>query len=281
MKLLKTFVLLPFAFILFISTGTQLSSCQKTRTVIDTTYITVHDTTTVVDSIYDLTSGLVAYYNFNGGNTNDSSGFNNKIILNNNATAATDRFGNANNAFSFDGSSSYMKVANSPSINPNSITLFAIVKVNGFYAGACNGNQILGKGYPDGINGWFVMRFIDTTNTHCSGPPNTNTELFGAAFGDSGPASTAYGENNPIQTGDWYNLVYTYDGHYAKFYLNGQLTETTLASVSFTPNTNDLFIGRNEDPAYPYYFNGVIDEIRIYNRALSAGEINQLNKLKE
>src|ERR1700690_3527994 len=128
MKLLKISALLPLAYILFISAGTQLSSCQKTKTVIDTTYITVHDTTIVTDSIYDLTSGLVAYYNFNGSNINDSSGFNNKIILNNNANPTTDRFGNANNAFSFDGSSSYMEVANSPSINPNSITLFAIVK---------------------------------------------------------------------------------------------------------------------------------------------------------
>ena len=57
----------------------------------------------------NLKDGLMAYYNFNGGNLNDSSGLNNNIVFNN-AVKTTDRFGKANNAYLFDGSSSYMQV---------------------------------------------------------------------------------------------------------------------------------------------------------------------------
>jgi hypothetical protein len=49
--------------------------------------------------------------------------------------------------------------------------------------------------------------------------------------------------------------------------------------IPFTPNSNNLFIGRQENPAYPFLFNGVIDEIRIYNRALPPPAVTLLNKL--
>ena len=51
--------------------------------------------------------------------------------------------------------------------------------------------------------------------------------------------------------------------------------------MPFTDNSSDLYIGKHEDPPYPYYFNGIIDEIRIYNRALPAGAVQQLSNLDE
>ncbi|HSZ85091.1 MAG TPA: LamG domain-containing protein [Puia sp.] len=284
MKPVRIFWALPLIFVLIASTSSTFVSCKKTTTIHDTTTVTVHDTTIVTDSIYDLSDGLVAYYNFNNGNLNDSSGFNNKIVFNN-ATPAADRFGNANNAYSFDGSSSYMQVTNSQSLNSSSITLFAIVKVNGFYMGSCHGNQVLGKGYPDLTNGFYCIRFTDTsTQNDCSAPANTSDEIFEGSYGDvgSGNGTYAYGNNSIIQIGQWYNIIFTFDGFSAKFYVNGQLQGTrSNINVSFTPNTNDFFIGKYEDPTFPYYFNGVIDEIRIYNRALAGGEISSLNNLKE
>lgn len=84
-----------------------MTSCTKNSR--DTLYIThdsvvyVHDTTTHTDTAYDLSNGLVAYYNFNGGNLNDSSGYNNNIIFNN-AVPTSDRNGKSGNAYLFDGS---------------------------------------------------------------------------------------------------------------------------------------------------------------------------------
>lgn len=224
---------------------------------------------------------MIAYYNFNGGNLNDSSGLNNNIFFNS-ATKTTDRFGTANNAYLFDGSSSYMVVKNNPSLNPNKITLFAIIKVNGFYAGSCDGNQILSKGYPYDIDGFYSMHFFDYSS-NC-GPPNVNNETFGGIYGDDIPQGAGAGvgvDSVKVKTGQWYFLVYTYDGSTAKFYINGQLKDSVNKSVAFNANANDIFIGKHENPVFPYYLNGEIDELRIYNRALPAAAVLQLNNLKE
>src|SRR5580658_8327807 len=129
MKTLKLLFALPVIVMFSLLSGSTFTSCSKSVT--DTVYIKhdsiiiVYDTTTVHDTSYDITSGMVAYYNFNGGNLNDSSGFNNNITFNN-ATPTADRFGRANNAYLFNGSSNYMDVPNSPSLNPSAITLYAI-----------------------------------------------------------------------------------------------------------------------------------------------------------
>ena len=48
-------------------------------------------------------------------------------------------------------------------------------------------------------------------------------------------------------------------------------------TVAFNANDQDLYIGRHEDPNFPYYFNGVMDEVRIYNRAVNAKEAEVLS----
>ncbi|MFI5193465.1 MAG: LamG domain-containing protein [Chitinophagales bacterium] len=218
----------------------------------------------------------MAYYNFNGANLNDSSGHNNQIVFNN-AVATEDRNGIANNAYLFNGSSSYMRVTNSGSLNPNQITLSAIVKVNGFYIASCSENQILGKGYPDDVDGFYHIRFVDTLNL-CSSTPNINHEVFTAGFGDDIPQGADAGAIAPlnISTGTWYSVIYTYDGQYSRLYINGQLKDIRQKAVPFTPNNHDLYIGKHEDPTFPYYFNGVIDEIRIYDRALCGSAVQTL-----
>ncbi|PWT78358.1 MAG: hypothetical protein C5B59_01940 [Bacteroidetes bacterium] len=288
MKFLKVFCSSVTVFALLSSAGSTFVSCKKNVYVHDTTIKQIHDTTvkniydtTVVrDTIYDLQDGLVAYYNFNSGNLNDSSGHSNNISFNN-ATKTSDRFGNPNNAYLFDGSSTYMLVPNSESLNPDNITIFAIVKVNGFNTSPCHINQIVGKGWPDIVDGFYDLRFDDFATT-CTAAANTNNEHFGGNYGDDIPQGTyasVTGNSVAISTGQWYYVALTYDGLNAKIYVNGQLAGSSQKSVSFTDNTFDLFIGKHQDPSWPYYFNGVIDEIRIYNRALPAGGIAQLNKI--
>jgi hypothetical protein len=274
--------MLPLIFLTISSA--QFTACKKTQIVYDTTTVIVHDTTTVIikDSIYDLTDGLVAYYNFNGGSLKDSSGFNNNISFSN-ATLTADRFGNPNNAYAFTGDSTYMEVPNSPSLNMNDITIFAIVRVDGYYAPNCHSNQILGKGWPDNIDGVYFLRF-DDYNTACGIAPDTANEIFSGNFGDntSRNDAQAYVDSPKIISGQWYYLVFTYNGYQANFYMNGKLYGTTnIPNQTFTPNLFDLFIGKHEDPSFPYYFTGVIDEIRIYNRALPTGTISVLSNLKE
>jgi len=272
--------------LLFATTTVPFTGCKKTTTVYDTTIKTVYDTViktvrdTVIinDTVYYLSSGLVGYYNFNNGSLKDSSGYGNDIFFSN-ATATADRFGHANNAYLFDGSGSYMQIHNNIRLNPRTITLFAIVKVNGFYMGNCHSNVIIMKGDNDYEQGLYTLRFNDMKA--CAETPDINAEHFWSIYGDnpsvvaSSPTSSSY-----VTTGQWYNLAFTYDGFTAKFYVNGILQQSVDKAVSFTANGNDLFLGKTENPSFPYYFNGVMDEVRIYNRALSPGEIGALNKLK-
>jgi hypothetical protein len=273
-------LLLSFSF----SVTTGITSCTKTKIEYDTTYLSIHDTTTIqvhdTTVIKDTTNcnlkrGLVAYFSFVNGNLSDSSGYGNNIIFNN-ATKTTDRFGNPNNAYLFNGTSSYMQIKNSSSLNPDSITIYAIVNVNGFYSGTCSGNNIVTKGDHDDINGFYLLQFTDYSVV--CGIPNLNNETFGGSFGNNIPKGTAAGINSvtPIKKGQWYYVAFTYDHSVAKMYINGDLVNSASKDANFTANSKDVFIGRDESSLYPYYFNGTIDEIRIYNRALSACEISCL-----
>jgi len=286
MKILKVSLASLLLYTFFLAHSVSLVSCTKTKIEHDTTFVNHHDTTIinhtdtliVSDSIYSITDGLVAYYNFNGGNLNDSSGYENNIVFSN-ATPTADRFGKPNNAFLFNGASNYMYVKNASSLNPNNaITLMAIVKINGFYNGECNVNQILGKGI-DKTYGQYSLRFSDYVANSCAISANTNHESFSAVYasqiGDS--IGAPY-----IKTGVWYNLIFTYDGIEGRFFINGQMVKSWKAFSNLTPNTNNLYIGAYEVMSqYPYWFNGVIDEIRIYNRGLPYGAIKELNELKE
>ena len=298
MKLLKFFLFAVPGYFIFCLCGTGFSGCTKVNTVHDTTTVivkdtvtlTVRDTTVINDTIMsNITNGLVAYYNFNGGNLNDSSGHSNNIVFNS-ATLTSDRFGNPNNAFLFDGVSSYMRITNSASLNPNKITMYAIVKPLGFFQLTCHGNQILSKGYPYNINGFYQLNFFPPANDAgggvCSPTVDTTRESFSGGYGDdipqgadAGAPGTGSSDSVAIQKNQWYTVVYTYDGNVANFYVNGALTSSipNVTPVTFTPNVLDLLIGKHENPSYPYYFKGVIDEIRIYNRAINNQEVGYLD----
>ncbi len=64
---------------------------------------------------------------------------------------------------------------------------------------------------------------------------------------------------------------------FQKFYINGELKSTVNGSAAFTPNSNDLFIRQAESTQFPYWWNGTIDEVRIYNKALCEGAVKQLS----
>src|ERR1019366_3185308 len=98
-----------------------------------------------------LTNGLVAYYPFNG-NANDASGNGNNGTVYG-AILTTDRFGNSNSAYSFDGASSYIEVpSNASLLFSNQLTISAWIKWVSF-----PGSQfsIVSKIYEDGWTGGF------------------------------------------------------------------------------------------------------------------------------
>jgi len=213
----------------------------------------------------------VAYYPFSG-NANDASGNGNNPIANN-ATLTTDRFGNPNSAYHFNGVNNSIEIPNSATLNMNNqISLCAWVRVTGFYAGTCHGNSIMMKGNADYLPGNYFLRFDDhefTSGMNCSGivvDPQHQT-FYGSGAGVRVPGPY-------IQTNQWNSIVYTYDGATIKFYMNCILRDSVAATnLNFT-NADNLFLGRLNDGSFPYWLNGDLDDVTIYNRPLSQAEVN-------
>ena len=218
----------------------------------------------------NLAKGLVAYYPFNG-NSLDAGGNGNHSNYNN-ATLTADRFGNPNSAFFFNGIDNYIKIPNSPSLNPaNGISICAWVKVKDFYTGPCRGNSIVMKGITEGSPA-YKLRLDENhyPGNYSCGPDVDLTHQFFYGQGQGGVKNSNY---DWIKKDQWYSVVYTYDGKTAKLYIDCVLRiSVDVQGLSMT-NNEDLYIGATNLPGYPYWFNGVLDEIRIYDRAINANEV--------
>jgi hypothetical protein len=215
----------------------------------------------------NLPSGLKAYYPFTG-NANDVSGNNNNPVFNN-ATLTADRFGNPNSAYHFNGTNNYMQIPNSSSINmTNQMSIAFWVKPMGFYNGTCHNNMIIAKGDNDYLTGNYSVRFTpDPLNGCVTNPPFNQSVFYGL---------NALAPNPYVELNRWYSVIWTTDGVNGKIYVDCVLKASGSAgSLTFT-NTFDLFLGRMNHPSFPYWLNGDLDEVRIYDRALNQDEVNTL-----
>jgi len=83
-----------------------------------------------------------------------------------------------------------------------------------------------------------------------------------------------------IHTNNWYHLCFTYDGTIERLYINNLLVDTThvskLMGVPTAPMTIGKYIHPSQPTVWPYYVNGIIDELYIFNRALSVQEVSIL-----
>lgn len=77
----------------------------------------------------------------------------------------------------------------------------------------------------------------------------------------------------PITSNEWHHIAMTYDGTTLTAYKDGASVGTDTGDLTHT--TDRLLIG-TRDSLYSQYFDGIIDEVQIYNRALSAEEIRNL-----
>ncbi len=217
----------------------------------------------------NLQTGLRAYYPFSG-NAKDESGNNNHPVFNN-ARLTADRFGNSKSAYHFNGKSTYMKILNSRSLNTNNkLSICVWVKPQGFYSGKCHGNSILMKGDADYLTGNYFFRFEDgiyLKGTHC----NSYTAV--DASHQNFNALGVYSSMPYIKTSRWYSLIVTYDGKTAKLYVDCALVASVSQKGATFTNIYDLYLGKSNSDAFPYWFNGDMDELRIYDRTLNQQEI--------
>ena len=224
---------------------------------------------------YVPTNGLVMFLPFNG-NANDASGYGNNGIVTG-CTSAAGQSGVANTAYKFNGTGNYIRVPHSGSIDTNrKLTMYAKIHVDGFFQGNCHGNDIMDKAASDFAPGLYSLRFAPSNSNGNCAFQDTTHQNYMFEYGSLAPSYAVM--NNPpyIQKGGWDNVISTYDGDTAKMYVNGVLRHTFASTAGIGSNIHDLFIGMKDDPSYEYYFNGSIDDIALWNRALSACEVSRM-----
>jgi hypothetical protein len=261
---------LNFAFpVIIFLTSLFAFSCKKVENTNSGSSVTTHQFYNKVKNL-DLTNSLIAYWPLNG-NGNDLSGNGNNGSLYN-VTPTTDRFGNGNSAYHFDGSSSYISVADNPSLrlSGTDFTFNAWVKMDSAY-NSSYGSQIMTKRYSGANNGWTWS---------VTGQASTTVGVL--SYGPGGGSTNAFGTKT-ISLNQWHMVtsVYSASAQQLTIYIDGALDNIT--SGITTPNaavTAGLYIGR-DNPAVPsggYFFHGSMDDIRIYNKALSQSAVIQLLK---
>ncbi len=213
-----------------------------------------------------LSNGLAAYYKTDeaAGATNaiDSSGNANTGTYTNGATTTVGKFGNG---ASLDATDDYITVADSNSLDiANQLTVSAWIKADAADLG--NYATIVSKRHSEGdpYNDWI----IDT------GPTGIIREFCITADAGGGPTSGQWCLSGGSLTTAWTHIVGTYDGTTQKIYIDGVLTASQDVSITLATSDQPLRIGSSNGTEE--YFDGVIDETRVYNRALSQAEITHL-----
>ncbi len=201
-----------------------------------------------------ITNGLVAYYPFNG-NANDASGNSNNATTVQ-ATLTTDRFNNPNQAYNFDGVSSYIGFTNVPTTQVDNWTMTAWVKP----ASLNQEGSVVELGYDDGYaaNGYSF---------DVMGNATVGNQLY-AVFGNVGvlPGGFTF-----TSTNQWYQIAMLRNSGVTTYYVNGVATSNSTAATPYTPTS--FRIGSATGVRF---FNGAIDDVRIYNRALASNEVATL-----
>jgi hypothetical protein len=217
---------------------------------IDGTAIT---TTTEADVRLDIPrDGLVAFYPFTGDATDASDNSNDGTVSG--ATLTADRYGNPNSAYSFDGVDDFIEVADDATLDiTGAITMSAWINVS-----TLRNSSVLAKfdETANDLDGYI----LNITSNDGVVEPILNNNPFRS---DSGPSISSV----------WAHYAMTWDGSELKIFINGNLLHTEVYTGVLSVNDNNLIIGDNivQDS-----FHGLIDDVTIYNKALTSDEVTQL-----
>lgn len=191
-------------------------------------------------------NSLVTEYNFN--NTMQNTSGSNPFSITNGTSFVADRNGNPNSALNITNTGSSATISNLP-YGSSARTISLWVKMNAFNA---NFNFIYCYGTASNFNGAYFN------------PSN----LYHFATGNNHSFAT-------VNSIDWTHLVFVYDGTQSKIYKNGVLLSTANLTVNTQNNGNIFTLGLTEQGAQNY-FNGVIDDLKIYNYAVTDIDVSSL-----
>ena len=207
-------------------------------------------------------TGFVGSWSFeDGGGTTaaDGSGLGNDAAV----VGADWTVGMEGGALSFNGAGDHVVIPNDPSLSlaSNRVTLACWIYPTSL---STKWSTIIQKTNTSG--GWFDWQiYARASDAPTAYRPvfRVNYDKFGEVQGDI-----------VLSTNTWYFIAATYDGSQMKFYIDGTLRGTTNATGTIPNGGRDIWVGSNDN--WSEHFAGLIDELYIYDRALSEGEIQAL-----
>ena len=225
----------------------------------------------------DLLNGLISYWKFDGDAT-DSVGSNDGTV--NGATITTN--GKINSAYSFNGTSNYIRLPDENGQYPNSeITISAWVKLNN------NGKvqtildlNFASSSMDNNWNGGIIFTINSDNTIYCRMVPSDN---------QNNSQANGVSSSNTINTNEWYHIIAIrrIDGsnEIKEIYINGDLdnskTTTNTGNIVYDYSNYDddsVHIGARTrgGTGYSGHFDGLIDEVGIWSRVLTSTEVSQL-----
>lgn len=208
-----------------------------------------------VDNRVVVTNGLLAYYSFDDGNVTDwNNAFNG---FNQGATSSSDTPNGQGLSMEFDGVASYLQIP------------YALFQTNAY-----------------SFNMWFKCQYSSNFMTFFG----TNNNGRYICFTNNGKLQiisnyswVTSGTITSFQNNQWHMLTITYDGQTISVYIDGMLFESKVGgSNNYSwSNFNNTYIGGNIAQGSHYHYNGKIDNLRTYTRALTADEVRALYNAKQ
>ena len=205
---------------------------------------------------YVSTDGLVGWWPFNG-DANDESGNGNNGTVNG-ATLTSDRNSLSDKSYYFDGSNDIVVNNNSISFLNNEISLSTWI----YMSNISYDDRIISKDKNDHANRDFTLKI-------------TSSGLVQFTVFSSGDNGTTLLSNQQLQSNKWVHLAVTKSQSVIKIFINGILDNSMNASTVIAQTSANLFFGKTSE-SWSEFFSGNIDDIGIWNRALTQKEITNL-----
>jgi len=225
-----------------------------------TSYYVTNSKNTPSVGICSTLSGLVGWWPFNS-NTADQSGYGDDGV-NSGATLTSGQNGQANGAYSFDGASSQIVVADAPQLDMTGAQTISVWINPSSNAAIIKG--ILSKDISGGLsNPAYSLQLTASGNLISYNTTNASNSYQSIA------------SNAVATTGSWTLLTGVYNGTTMYLYINGVLYGSTVTQTNVGATSAPLRIGQQKNGS-GRWFNGSIDDVRVYNRALSSSEVAAL-----
>lgn len=222
-------------------------------------------------SSQNLKTGLAAYYPFSG-NARDESGNNNNGVVSG-VTSTNGRDGSLNGAYLFDGVDDFIQIPYNRDLLPNSDA-----KTYCFWI-KFNANKtsefIFQNGDADYSSGQFRIGLSSAGDIH--------VQLHSYwGYGGGSKASNMYQKVGNFDVSRYHHFVVTISKRDVSYFLDGVLVSNKSWNLDYKPFDSNykIQIGRYYNSAakgYANYFNGIVDEISIYNRILTNSEIQAIS----